>query len=68
MGDDEPSVKTYEAFLQRHPACACTHAVDDLRANDYARIDAGRQVYLDYTGGALHAASQVQQHLGLLSE
>ena len=61
-------MKTYDAFLQRHPAYASTHAVDDLRANDYARIDAGRQVYLDYTGGALHAASQVQQHLGLLSE
>ncbi len=58
----------YDAFLQRHPEYAATHAVDELRATDYGRIDAGRQVYLDYTGGALHAASQVQQHLGLLSE
>ena len=56
------------AFLQRHPAYAATHAIDTLRATDYGRIDAGRQVYLDYTGGALHAASQVQQHLALLTE
>ncbi len=62
------NMNPYDAFLQRHPAYATTYAVDDLRANDCARIDAGRQVYLDYTGGALHAASQVQQHLGLLSE
>jgi molybdenum cofactor sulfurtransferase len=37
-----------------------------LRACEYARLDVGGHVYLDYTGGALYAASHVQAHLALL--
>ena len=59
---------TYEQFLQRHPAYASTRAIDEWRASEYGRIDAGRQTYLDYTGGGLHAASQVREHVGMLSE
>ncbi len=58
----------YDQFLQRHPAYASTHAVDALRTSEYGRIDASGQTYLDYTGGSLHAASQLREHLGLLSE
>ncbi len=58
----------HDRFLQAHPDYAGTHALDALRATEYARIDAGQQVYLDYTGGGLHAASQVQQHALMLSE
>jgi selenocysteine lyase/cysteine desulfurase len=61
-------MSTYDEFLQRHPAYASTLPLDALRASDYARIDASGQVYLDYTGGSLHAASQVMQHAALLSE
>ncbi len=38
----------------------------ELRATDYARLDATGQVYLDYTGGGLHASSQLREHLALL--
>lgn len=38
----------------------------ELRATDYARLDATSQTYLDYTGGGLHAASQLREHLALL--
>lgn len=38
----------------------------ELRATDYARLDATGQTYLDYTGGGLHGASQLREHLALL--
>ncbi len=41
-------------------------AVDALRAREYARLDTAGQVYLDYTGGGLHAASQLREHHRLL--
>jgi len=59
---------TYDQFRQRHPTYAATGALDTLRASDYARIDAHKQIYLDYTGGGLHAASQVHEHARMLSE
>jgi selenocysteine lyase/cysteine desulfurase len=39
-----------------------------LRASEYGRLDAQEQVYLDFTGGGLHAASQVQEHVRMLNE
>jgi molybdenum cofactor sulfurtransferase len=41
-------------------------AVADLRRTEYRRLDDGDQVYLDYTGGGLHAASQIEAHAELL--
>ena len=55
------------AFQARYPAYASTRAIDELRARDYARIDAHGHVYLDYTGGGLYAESQLQAHHDLLS-
>lgn len=43
-----------------------TSLLAELRATEYARLDATGQVYLDYTGGGLHAASQLREHLALL--
>jgi selenocysteine lyase/cysteine desulfurase len=54
-------------FLAAYPEYARTALLDDLRAVDYSRIDAGGHVYLDYTGGGLHAESQVRQHAELLN-
>jgi selenocysteine lyase/cysteine desulfurase len=34
----------------------------ELRAREFARLDLKNIAYLDYTGAALHAASQVQDH------
>lgn len=35
---------------------------DDLRAREFARLDATNQAYLDYTGSGLYAASQLERH------
>jgi molybdenum cofactor sulfurtransferase len=55
-------------FLNSYPAFATTSALNDLRATEYARLDATGQTYLDYTGGGLHAESQVRQHMALVNE
>ena len=52
----------FERFLIAFPDYASTAALDDLRAAEYARLDAHGHTYLDYTGAGLHAASQVREH------
>lgn len=60
-------MKDIDRFLAAQPDYAGTAALDALRQLEYGRLDAGKQVYLDYTGGGLHAASQVHQHAELLN-
>lgn len=43
-----------------------TAKLDGLRASEYARLDAQKHVYLDYTGGGLYAESQLREHMELL--
>jgi len=38
----------------------------ELRAQEFARLDAGGHVYLDYTGAGLYAESQIRAHADLL--
>jgi selenocysteine lyase/cysteine desulfurase len=38
------------------------HDLARLRAEEFSRLDEQGQVYLDYTGGGLYAASQVRRH------
>ena len=59
---------TFARFVESHPAYSATRALDELRASEYGRLDSQGQVYLDYTGGGLHADSQVREHMQLLSE
>lgn len=54
------------AFRRHYPTFDSTRSLDTLRATEYARLDAQRQVYLDYTGGGLYAECQVREHLELL--
>ena len=61
------SEPAYADFLRRYPEYASTTHIDELRASDYARLDAQGHVYLDYTGGSLYAESQVRQHAALLN-
>ena len=56
-----------EAFTEALPEYRSTAVLDALRASDYARLDAQRQVYLDYTGGGLYAESQIRRHAELLN-
>ena len=55
-------------FQTQYPDYASTRELDDLRAREYGRLDRTRQVYLDYTGGGLHADSQVRRHMELLTK
>lgn len=61
-------MSAYPQFLKAHPDYAASLALDDSRATEYGRLDAQDQVYLDYTGGGLHATSQVHEHARMLSE
>jgi len=58
--------EAYSEFISQYPSYLKTAVLDDLRATEYRRLDEQRQVYLDYTGGALYAESQLRQHLELL--
>ena len=58
----------FVSFLRAHPAYPTTKIIDELRAVDYARLDLGGHIYLDYTGGGLYAESQLRQHNRLLAE
>ena len=43
-----------------------TGVLDEVRRVDFARLDAGGHVYLDYTGAGLYADSQLAEHVELL--
>lgn len=58
----------FQAFRHDHPAYDSTRILDQLRATEYARLDRHGHVYLDYTGGALYAESQLRDHMALLSD
>jgi len=58
----------FDAFKQSYPCFETTRALDELRAQDYARLDRYSHVYLDYTGGSLYAESQLRQHQDLLRQ
>ncbi|MBX0331147.1 aminotransferase class V-fold PLP-dependent enzyme [Oscillochloris sp. ZM17-4] len=53
-------------FRATHPAYDETAALDELRAKEYARLDAEGQIYLDYTGGGLYADVQLREHMDIL--
>jgi len=53
-------------FLRDYPSYGDTSALDELRTSGFARLDAGRHVYLDYTGAGLYADSQLSEHFELL--
>ena len=54
------------AFRRDHPRYAETAVIDELRVSDFARLDRGGHVYLDYTGGGQFAESQLTEHVELL--
>jgi molybdenum cofactor sulfurtransferase len=62
----DPIERDLARFLEAHPSYRSTSLLDELRAREYARLDAQGHVYIDYTGGGLYAESQLRQHLDLL--
>lgn len=53
-------------YLSACPEYGLTSRLDDLRREQYARLDQHKHVYLDYTGGGLYSDQQVQRHMDLL--
>jgi molybdenum cofactor sulfurtransferase len=64
--ETESRVTADAAFQRRHPEYSETAALDELRRTEFARLDRGGHVYLDYTGGGLYADSQLVEHMQLL--
>ena len=64
-----PLDKLADAQADFEAACPAYRGaeLDALRASEYQRLDDLGHVYLDYTGGGLYGASQLQQHMALLS-
>jgi molybdenum cofactor sulfurtransferase len=60
--------EAYASFIRDYPAYESTSALGSLRDSEYSRLDAQRQVYLDYTGASLYGESQLREHLELLSQ
>lgn len=58
----------YAEFLRTYPEYESTRVLDAMRASEYRRLDAQDHVYLDYTGGSLHAESQIREHAALLND
>lgn len=54
------------AFLATYPDFDPAGTFTELRRSEYARLDAEGHVYLDYTGGGIHAASQIDDHAEFL--
>ena len=54
-------------FVRKHPEYTATTRLDELRATEYARLDAAGDAYLDYTGAGLYAASQIRELSELLA-
>ena len=55
------------AFIATTPGYRDPDVLAELRSREYARLDDLGEVYLDYTGGGLYAASQLQRHHELLA-
>jgi selenocysteine lyase/cysteine desulfurase len=58
--------EAFARFLEAYPTYRTTESLDALRADELARLDEQGHVYLDYTGGGLYGASQIERHRELL--
>jgi selenocysteine lyase/cysteine desulfurase len=57
----------FQELLHRYPEYLSTTAIDDLRTQEFSRLDRLGHVYVDYTGGGLFGESQVRKHADFLS-
>ncbi len=62
----EQITQAYQEFVERYPGYLETLMIDQLRADEYGRLDEQNHIYLDYTGGGLYADRQLTQHMDLL--
>ena len=59
-------MRAFSEFVADHPEYSASAVLDQMRNAEFGRLDGGGQVYLDYTGAGLYAASQIRDHLALL--
>ncbi len=64
--EEDQAAETEASFRRAHPGYAETAVLDDLRSEDFARLDRDGHVYLDYTGGGMFGSSQVAAHVDVL--
>ena len=57
----------FSNFQRNYPAYRPSE-INELRAREYARLDAQDHVYLDYTGSGLYAVSQIREHQKMLEQ
>jgi molybdenum cofactor sulfurtransferase len=55
-----------QAFTKRFPSFDPDGRFASVRRSEYGRLDPEQHVYLDYCGGSLYAASQIEAHARLL--
>jgi molybdenum cofactor sulfurtransferase len=60
-------MRDFSQFLEEYPSYSTTSVLDDLRGTEFARLDETHQIYLDYTGSGLYAASQLREHAEILA-
>jgi selenocysteine lyase/cysteine desulfurase len=56
------------AFLARYPGYEQTKLLDHVRRTEYAYLDRGGHIYLDYTGSGLAAGIQHRAHVERLTD
>ncbi len=52
----------FRDFLKEYPEYGKTKKLDNLRKQDFSRLDEQKHVYLDFTGGHLYPESLVEWH------
>lgn len=67
LQNDDALEAAQAQFLADNPDYEHTTYIDDLRRVDYSRLDDLNHVYLDYTGGGLYGAKQLQTHMQMLA-
>ena len=60
--------EAFTRFLEDYPNYENTVLLDELRQEEYRRLDKQDHIYLDYTGGGLYADSQIHEHMQLLKD
>ena len=65
--DSERIEETYRGFLGRYPDYSATGSIDELRRQEFSRLDELGHTYVDYTGGGLFGVSQVRKHMDFLT-
>jgi molybdenum cofactor sulfurtransferase len=61
-----PATAAYKAFLGKFPEYKLTSILDDLREEDFSRLDRKGETYVDYMGGSVYPESLVRTYAAFL--